>query len=50
MTKRAYFNLAMRQRLSWLYACAANPSPAMRPVHVALILLAIRRKEAGRAR
>ena len=45
MTKRAYLDLAKTMKLDWLRACAANPSEAMRPIHVKLILLAMRHKE-----
>lgn len=44
MMKAEYFALAMRQDCGWLWLCADNPSPSMRPIHVALIRLAIRKK------
>jgi hypothetical protein len=43
MTKREYLNLCLRQPAWWLSASAANPSPSMRPIHVALIKIALRR-------
>lgn len=45
MTRRAYLNLCLHQPLPWLEWCAANPGPYMRPRHVALIRLAIRKRE-----
>ena len=39
--KRTYFNLAMQQELHWLEAIVLD---AMRPIHVALVKLAIRKK------
>lgn len=42
--KRRYFELAMQQPIDWLRASAANPSPYMTPMHVALVRLAVRRK------
>lgn len=44
--KRTYFNLAMQQDLAWLEAVVLEEKRfnAMRPIHVALIKLAIRKK------
>lgn len=42
--KRKYFAAAMQQDVKWLTAVAADPSPYMRPIHVALCNLAIRKK------
>ncbi len=44
MTRSRYFNFCMAQPIKWLKACAANPSPSMKPRHVALVRLAIRKK------
>lgn len=43
-TRKTYFNLAMQQPVEWLRDCAKEPSPYMRPRHVALVKLAIRAK------
>ena len=44
-TKSRFFAACMRQNLSWLQACAANPSPAWKsPVWLKLVRLAIRKK------
>ena len=42
MTKRAYYNLCLRQPITWLQYCVANPGPYQRPIHIKLIRLAIR--------
>ncbi len=44
--KRTYFNLAMQQDLAWLEAIVLEEKRfnAMRPIHVALVKLAIRKK------
>lgn len=42
--RRAYLNRCLQQPVEWLEQCAANPSKYMRPIHVALIRIAIRRK------
>lgn len=45
MRRAEYFALCMSEpSIQWLAWCAANPTPYMRPRHVALIRLAIRRK------
>ena len=44
MTKRAYLDLCMQQSVAWLTKCAASPSHGMRPVHIALVRIALRRK------
>ena len=44
MTKRQYLNLCLNQSTDWLKACAMNPSPYMRDIHIKLVLIAIRRK------
>jgi len=46
MSKRQYLKFCMQQKLDWLYWCATNPSKYMRPIHVALVRIAIRRLEA----
>lgn len=46
MSKRQYLRFCMQQSTNWLYWCATNPSKYMRPIHVALIRIAIRRLEA----
>ena len=43
MSKRKYLSFCMQQTPEWLYWCASNPSRFMRPIHVALIRIAIRR-------
>lgn len=46
--KRTYFNLAMQQNLAWLEAVILVENEKrfsqLRPIHVALIKLAIRKK------
>lgn len=44
--KRTYFNLAMQQELPWLKAVVLEERRfnALRPIHLALIRLAIRKK------
>jgi hypothetical protein len=44
--KRTYFNLAMQQELPWLKAVVLEERRfnALRPIHLALIKLAIRKK------
>jgi len=44
MSKRQYFNIAMSLPLDWVASCAANPSASMRPIHIALMRLAIRKR------
>jgi len=44
MTKREYLNLAMTMPMAWLKASTANPSASMRPIHITLCRIAIRRK------
>jgi hypothetical protein len=44
-TRRQYLALALAQPVDWLKFCAARPGPYMRPIHVTLIRIAIRRKE-----
>jgi hypothetical protein len=48
MTKRKYLAACMSQSVKWLESVAANPSPSMRPIHVALVRLALRYKAQGR--
>ena len=45
MTKAQYFRACMGQELLWLLHAAQNPSPFMRPIHVQLIRLAVRKRE-----
>lgn len=47
MARRAYLDLLMRQPAKWLRASAANPTAHMRPIHIALHRIAIRRKESA---
>ena len=49
MTRREYFDLCMGEGAHWLQWCADNPTPSMRPRHVALVRLAIRAKERAAA-
>lgn len=44
MSKRDYLRFCMQQSIDWLHWCASDPSPFMRPIHVALVRIAIRRK------
>ncbi len=44
VTKRRYLALCLQQDADWLAACAANPTRYMRPIHVALVRIALRRK------
>lgn len=44
--KRTYFDLAMQQPADYLRAVLRNPNyPYMRPIHLALIALALRHKQ-----
>jgi len=42
MTKRQYLALCQQQSAKWLSECAANPSASMKPIHVALVRIALR--------
>jgi hypothetical protein len=42
--KRKYLDLASAQPTDWLVQCMAQPSAHMRPIHVALIALALRNR------
>ncbi len=42
--KRAYLKLCMEQDVWWLKGSLENLTPYMRPIHVLLIRLAIRKK------
>ena len=44
MTRKQYLNLCQEQTTHWLRQCAENPSTRMRPLHVALIKIALRRR------
>lgn len=44
MDKRKFLAVCMQQDIAWLKGCASSPSPYMRPLHVALVRIAIRRK------
>jgi len=44
MTKSEYVESAMKQPIQWLINCANDPSDHMRPIHVKLLKIAIRRK------
>jgi len=44
MTKREYLNLCMTQSESYLLQCLKQPSIGMRPIHLALIRIALRHK------
>lgn len=45
MSKQKYLSLALSLPVEWLRDCAAKPSPHMRPIHLALVRIAVRRKE-----
>jgi hypothetical protein len=47
-SKSKYLELCMTQDSDWLRACAADPSKYMRPIHLALIRIALRRRAANR--
>lgn len=49
MKRADYLALCLRQPMKWLERCAAEPGPYMRPRHVALIRVAIRRKSRAAA-
>lgn len=42
--KRAYYNLCMAQPMDWLASSAMAPSPFMRPIHVKIIRIVMRKK------
>ena len=42
MTKRDYYELCAHQSTPWLRQALDNPTPAMTPMHVKLMRLAIR--------
>lgn len=42
--KRAYLRICMEQPTAWLIGSCAEPSKYMRPIHVTLARIAIRRK------
>lgn len=44
MSVTAYYRLAKRQASWFLEACLREPSPAQRPIHLAIIRLALRDK------
>ena len=48
MNRTTYFRLVMAQDAEWLRACLAQPTAFMRERHLALILLALRKKAGGR--
>ncbi len=43
MTKRAYLALLLRQSPDWIRGSMRNPSQSMRPIHIALHAIALRR-------
>jgi hypothetical protein len=45
MTKKEYLSLALVQSIDWLESNALNPSAKQKPIHIALIKIAIRRKK-----
>ena len=47
MKKQAYLKLCLSMPLEWLKSCVENPSPYMRPIHSAIIKIAMRRKDRG---
>jgi hypothetical protein len=47
--KRAYVSACATESAQWLRASAANPSEYMTPMHIALQLVAARRKERAKA-
>ncbi len=44
MTKRQYLDLAMTMPLTWLRESTNDPNPFMRPIHITICRIAIRRK------
>lgn len=44
MNRREYLLACMGQPADWLKAQLADPSPGMRPVHLVLIRIALKRK------
>jgi hypothetical protein len=44
MTKQKYLKAAMSQPVKWLNANLLRPSAEQKPIHLALIRIAIRRK------
>lgn len=49
MTVSKYFDLCNRQPSDWLRRSANDPSPSMRPIHVAITRLVLRRRGAATA-
>jgi hypothetical protein len=45
MTNQEYLLAAMAQPLKWLESNVLNPSAKQKPIHIALIKIAIRRKK-----
>jgi len=43
MRKQTYLAILMCQSPNWIRASMRNPSPSMRPIHVALHAIALRR-------
>ena len=43
MRKQTYLTILMRQSPDWIIGSMRNPSPSMRPIHVALHAIALRR-------
>jgi hypothetical protein len=48
MPKRKLYNLALTQPIEWLKSNLINPSLYQRPIHLAIIRLAIRKIETGK--
>jgi hypothetical protein len=45
MKKRNFYRLCLRQPVEWLQSNLNNPGPYQKPIHLALIRLAIRNME-----
>ena len=45
MTKLKYLQICMDQDINWLKKCALNPSVYMSSTHLAIVKIAIRRKQ-----
>lgn len=44
LTKQQYLDALLRQSVTWISGSLASPSPSMRPIHIALHRIALRRK------
>lgn len=43
MSKHHFLRIAQTLPVAWLEQCARDPGPHMRPIHIALIRIALRR-------